>query len=176
MINASNEYKKYIADSVDSTLSRDFRAKADIELADSTILNITEEDIVLGGLKINDATSANNSFQIGAAIINQCTLMLNNVGGKFDQYDFTDAIIRLYIGLKLSETTEWLKKGIFTVDEPTVASSIISLVALDNMNKFDTPFSKVTISFPCTQLQLLQAVCLHCGVYLTNATFTNQTL
>lgn len=173
MINTSNEYKKYIADSVNSTLSRDFRAKADIELADGTVLTITEEDIVVGGLKINDATSSNNSFQIGSAIINQCTLMLNNIGGKFDQYDFTDAVIRPYIGLKLSETTEWLKKGIFTVDEPTVASSIISLVALDNMNKFDTPFSDVTISFPCTQLQLLQAVCLHCGVSLTNATFTN---
>jgi len=173
MINTSNEFRKYIVDSVDSTLSRDFRAKADITLADGTVLTITEEDIVVGGLKINDATSSNNSFQIGSAIINQCTLMLNNIGGKFDQYDFTDAIIRPSIGLKLSETTEWLKKGVFTVDEPTVASSIISLVALDNMNKFDTPFSDVTISFPCTQLQLLQAVCLHCGVSLTNATFTN---
>lgn len=173
MINTSNEYKKYIADSVDSTLSRNFRAKADITLADGTVLTITEEDIVVGGLEINDATSISNSFQIGSAIINQCTLMLNNIGGKFDQYDFTDAIIRPYIGLELSETTEWLKKGVFTVDEPTVASSIISLVALDNMNKFDTPFSDVTISFPCTQLQLLQAVCLHCGVSITNATFTN---
>lgn len=173
MINISNEYKRYIADTVNSTLSRDFTAKVDIELADSTLLNITEKDIVKSGLKINDATSSNNSFQIGSAIINQCTLMLNNIGGKFDQYDFTDAVIRPYIGLKLSETTEWLKKGIFTVDEPTVASSIISLVALDNMNKFDTPFSGVIISFPCTQLQLLQAVCLHCGVYLATTTFTN---
>ena len=173
MINTSNEYKKYIADSVDSTLSRDFTAKADITLVDGTVLNITEEDIVLGGLKINDATSVSNSFQIGSAIINQCTLMLNNIGGKFDQYDFTDAIIRPYIGLKLSETTEWLKKGVFTVDEPTVASSIISLVALDNMNKFDTPFSEVAISFPCTVLQLLQAVCLHCQVSLQTVSFTN---
>lgn len=173
MINVSNEYKKYIADSADSTLSRDFTAKADIELADSTVLNITEEDIVLGGLKINDATSANNSFQIGTAIINQCTLMLNNIGGKFDQYDFTDAIIRPSIGLNLSETTEWLKKGVFAVDEPTVASSVISLVALDNMNKFDTEFSNVTQSFPCTTLQLLQSVCLHCGVYLSTISFLN---
>lgn len=173
MINTSNEYKKYIADSINSTLSRDFTAMADIELADNTVLNVTEKDIVLGGLKIDDSTSPSNSFQIGTAIINQCTLMLNNIGGKFNQYDFTDAIIRPYIGLKLSETTEILQKGVFTVDEPTLASSIISLVALDNMEKFDTPFSEVTISFPCTQLQLLQAVCLHCGVSLATVTFTN---
>lgn len=173
MINTSNEYKRYIADSVDSTLSRYFTAKADIELADSTILNVTEEDIVVKGLKIDDSTSPNNSFQVGSAIINQCTLMLNNIGGKFDQYDFTDAIIRPYIGLRLSETTEWLAKGIFTVDEPTLASSIISLVALDNMEKFDTPFSEVTIHFPCTSLQLLQAVCLHCGVSLATIQYLN---
>ena len=165
--------KRYIADSVNSTLSREFTAKADIELANNTVLTITEEDIVLGGLKINDATSSNNSFQIGSAIINQCTLMLNNIGGEFDQYDFTDAVIRPYIGLKLSKTTEWLKKGVFTVDEPTVASSIISLVALDNISKLDTPFSNVTQSFPCTRLQLLQKVCLHCGVPLATSVFTN---
>lgn len=173
MINTSNEYKQYIADTVNSTLSREFTAKVDIELANSTVLNIAERDIVVKGLKISDATSSSNNFQIGSAIINQCILMLNNIGGKFDQYDFTDAIIRPYVGLKLSQTTEWLKKGIFTVDEPTVASSIISLVALDNMNKFDTPFSNVIISFPCSQLQLLQAVCLYCGVYLATNTFTN---
>lgn len=173
MINTSNEYKRYISDSVDSTLSRDFTARADIELADSTILNITEEDIVVKGLKISDATSSNNSFQIGSAIINQCTLLLNNIGGKFDRYDFTDAIIRPYIGLKLSQTTEWLNKGVFTVDEPTVANSIISLIALDNMYKFDTPFSEVAINFPCTSLQLLQAVCLHCGVSLATLQYLN---
>lgn len=174
MINTSNEYKRYIADSVDSTLSRDFTARVNIELADSTVLNITEEDIVVKGLKISDATSSNNSFQIGSAIINQCTLMLNNIGGKFNQYDFTDAIIRPYIGLKLSATTEWLKKGVFTIDEPTLASSIISLVALDNMNKFDTPFSEVTATFPISAFNLLYATCLHCGVSLSTVDFTNK--
>lgn len=173
MINTSNEYKKYIADSVDSTLPRYFTAKATITLADSTVLNITDKDIVVKGLRISDSTSASGSFQIGSAIINQCTLVLNNIEGKFNDYDFTDAVIRPYIGLKLSETTEWIPKGVFTVDEPTVASSIVSLVALDNMNKFDTPFSKVSISFPCTTLQLLQAVCLHCGVSLATVSFLN---
>lgn len=173
MLNTSNEYKQYIADSVNSTLSRDFTARADIELADSTVLNVTEGDIVVKGLKISDSTSASGSFQIGSAIIGQCILMLNNIGGKFDQYDFTDAVIRPRVGLRLSETTEWLAKGVFTVDEPTLASSVISLVALDNMNKFDTPFSDVTILFPCTTLQLLQSVCIHCGVSLATVSFLN---
>lgn len=173
MINVSNEYRKYIADYADTDLSRDFTAKATITLADGAILNITDADIIINGLKIDDSTSASNSFQVGAAVINQCTLMLNNVEGKFNDYDFTDAVIIPYVGLRLSETTEWLKKGMFTVDEATVASSIITLVALDNMYKFDADFSEVSINYPCTQLQLLQAVCLHCGVPLSTISFLN---
>ena len=173
MVNVSNEYKKYIYDTADSDLPRNFTAKATIVLADSTVLDITEADIVENGLKINDGTSNGGSFQIGAAKINQCTLMLNNIEHKFDAYDFTDAVIMPYIGLNLSETIEYLKKGYFVVDEPITAGSIIYLSTLDNMNKFDTPFSDVDQLFPCTNLQLLQAVCLHCGVSLATVSFTN---
>lgn len=171
MINTSNEYKNYIADNYDT--ERNLKAKATITLADNAVLDITEEDIIIKGFKIDDSVSANNSFQIGAAIINQFTLMLNNIEGKFNDYDFTDAVIRPYTGLELSATTEWLAKGVFTVDESKVASSIISLICLDNMYKFDTPFSDVEINFPCTNFQLLQAVCLHCGVSLATLHFLN---
>lgn len=171
MINTSNEYKKHITSQ--DNLPRNFKARAAITLADSTTLETTEEDIIVKGFKIDDSVSANNSFQIGAAIINQFTLMLNNIEGKFNDYDFTDAVIRPYIGLKLSTTTEWLAKGVFTVDESKVASSIVSLICLDNMYKFDMPFSDVEIDFPCTNLQLLQKVCLHCGVSLATLHFLN---
>ena len=173
MINTSKEYKEYISELISSVKPRNFTAKATITLKNGEVLNITEKDIVVGGLKIDDATSTSNSFQIGSAIINQCTLMLNNIDGKFSLYDFTDAVIRPQVGLKLSASTEFLAKGVFTVDDPTVASSVITLVALDNMNKFDVPFADVEIIFPCTQLQLIQAVCVHCGVYLATTTFIN---
>lgn len=176
MINTSNEWKRIVADNVENEIAPDFTVKAIINLADGTILNITEADITskpVQGLKLSDSTSPNNSFQIGSAIINQSILMLNNIGGKFNQYDFNDAVVTLFKGLRLSETTEWIKKGIFTVDESTVASSIVNLVCLDNMNKFDTEFSNVTQAFPCTALQLLQSVCLHCGVSLATVSFLN---
>lgn len=170
MRNTSNEYKEYVTG---NNLPRNFTAKATITLIDNTVLHITEEDIVVKGLKINDSVSPGGSFQIGSAIINQCTLMLNNVENKFNEYDFTDAIIIPYIGLRLNQTIEWIKMGIFTTDETTVANSIISLVALDNMNKFDAPLSELDITYPITAFNLLYEACLHCRVSLNALNFTN---
>lgn len=173
MINVSSEYKQYIADSEYSVLPRYFTARATITLLDGTILEVAEEDILVKGLKIKDATSSKGSFQIGSAIINQCNLMLNNIEGKFTDYDFVDATIRVFAGLKISNMTEWVPKGKFTVDEPTVSNSVVYLVALDEMHRFDVDFKDVSINFPCTTLQLLQAVCSHCKVSLGTTSFLN---
>ena len=165
MINTSNEYKQVISG------SRVFYAGAKIIPVIGTIPDLTNADIV--SLKIDDETSKSGSFQIGSARINKLTLVINNDERQFDGYDFTDAVIRPSIGLQLSETIETLKKGVFTVDESKAIGSDVIITALDNMNKFDTEFSNVTQAFPCTTLQLLQSVCLHCGVILSTVSFLN---
>ena len=165
MINTSNEYKQAICG------SRVFYAGAKVTPVIGTIPDLTNADII--SLKIDDATSKSGTFQIGSAIINKLTLVTNNDKGQLDSYDFTDAIIRPTQGLQLSETIETLKKGGFTVDDSKAVGSTIIITALDNMNKFDTPFSNVTQIFPCTALQLLQSTCLHCGVYLATVSFLN---
>ncbi|SEV81711.1 hypothetical protein [[Clostridium] fimetarium] len=173
MINVSNEWRAIVADATQDETVPDFTAKATILLANGTTLPITETDIVVGGLSIIDSVSASNLFQIGTAFINENDILLNNIEHKFDDVDFTDAVVIPYVGLNKSTATEWLKKGTFTVDEATVSASIISLISLDHMNKLDVPFSGVAISFPTTPLVLAQAVCLHCGVVLFNSTFLN---
>lgn len=165
MINTSNEYKSMIR------RNRTFIPKATITLTDSTVLNLTKDDIMQGGLRIDD--SVGEKISIGTAIINKSTLTLNNFSGKFSDYDFNNAVIRPYSGLQLSETIEYLAKGVFTIDNPNAKGPIIILDALDNMAKFNAEFANVTISFPCTSLQLLQAVCLHCGVSLSTVRFIN---
>lgn len=165
MINTSNEYKQLIRK------NRTFLPKTSLTLGDSTILNLTPADIMLGGIKIDD--SVGEKVALGSAIINKCTLTLNNFSGKFDAYNFSGAVVRPQIGLQLSDTVEYLAKGVFIANRPTVAGSIIVLEALDNMALFDTEFSSVNISFPCTVLQLLQAACLHCGVSLATVSFLN---
>jgi hypothetical protein len=166
MINVSSEFKTLIKGN-----DRKFYGGAEITLADATVLTLDNTKIM--SLKIEDMTSQNDEFTIGSAIINEMTLTINNLTEEFSDYDFTDAVIRPTVGLKLSETTETLNKGVFTADDPKAIGSIITLTALDNMVKFDTPFKDVVLVFPTTPILLLSAVCLHCGVTLATTTFLN---
>jgi len=167
MINTSNEYKSIIRG------HRKFIPKATLELSDGTVLDLIANDIMMPGIEIEDGVSISNAFTIGAAKSNICTIKLNNYSGKFDNYDFTDAIITPYIGLQLSSTIEYLKKGIFVVDEPVKSGSTIILSGFDNMSRLDKPFSDISIAFPCTAIQLLLAVTAYCSVLLATSTFLN---
>jgi len=164
MINVSNEFKQVINGD-----ERVFYPSAEITLADSTVLSIGKERITQ--LKIEDSTSQSGSFSIGSAIINKLTLSIDNMDDAYSDYDFTDAVIRPSVGLQLSASIETLNKGVFIADDPHVKSSTITLTALDNMVKFDKPFSNIVQAFPCSAINLLNTVCTHCGVSLGTSTF-----
>lgn len=167
MINVSNEYKNTIIE------GRQFKLKTTITFLDGSTLDLRDDDIFQGGMSFNEATSNSSSFQIGYAHIGSHKLVLNNFDGKFDNYDFTGATVVSHVGLQLSETVEYLKKGIFTVDDPGTGGNIITLECLDNMYLFEKPFSEVEITFPTNALFLLIAICTYCGVSLGTTTFDN---
>lgn len=169
MINTSTEYKNLIY-----TSGRKFHAKARIVLADGTILNITDEDIMQNGITIEDCVSPSNSFQIGSAIINELTLILYNLNEKFNDYNFEKALINIQIGLELSANIiEWIPKGYFTVDEAVFSSSTVTITALDNMYKFDKPYKKSELQYPATLFNILKDVCNCCNVLLSTQRFLN---
>jgi hypothetical protein len=70
-------------------------------------------------------------------------------------------------------TIEWIQKGIYTVDKSTTSGNRISLSALDNMAKFDRPYSESALVYPATLGQILGDACAHCGVGLSTASFLN---
>ena len=167
MVNTSDAYNEQIYSS-----GRKFSAKANITLADNTSLNITDADIMQGGVTIEDGVSSPNEFEIGGVVIGQLTLTLNNLDNKFSLYDFYGATINIQVGLDLADgTTEWIPKGYFTVDEAISESSTVTLTALDNMSKFDKPYSKSTLKYPATLAEVLRDVCSCCNVILSTQTF-----
>lgn len=169
MVNTSEKYNKSIYKS-----NRKFNVKAKITLADKTILNISNEDIMQGGVIIEDGVSSPNSFEIGGSVIGELTLVLNNLDDKFSTYDFYGATIYIQIGLFLpDDTVEFIPKGYYTVDDALAESSTITLTALDNMSKFDKPYSKSTLKYPATLADILRDACLCCGVSLFTQTFLN---
>jgi len=171
MINVSNEWKSIVAD---SDIAPDFTAKETIVLLDGTVLEVTEADIVTNGVKCEDAVSGSNTLQIGSAVVGEHTVILNNIEGKFSNYDFTGAVSRPYSGLRLSSITEWIKKGVYNASEYNAVAGTVIIVSKTNMQKLEVPFLDVVATFPISAFNLLYATCLHCGITLSILDFTNK--
>lgn len=166
MINVSKAFRQAVAE------NREYLVDVDIELRDGIHLDIGEMDpedreVADGGLSIDDAVSSDNNFDIGATIINKCTLTLNNMYDDFSEYDFTDARVVPYVGLGLPDgTVERVRKGTFTVDDAKYNGSIITLTCLDNMARFDRPYSLSSLVYPATLGAIVRDACDRCGVPL----------
>lgn len=171
MINVSMDFRRAVVE------SRKFLVDVDIELANGVKLDVgrmdPEDDAIAGGgLSVEDAVSSDGSFDVGAAIINKCALTLNNIYDDFSEHDFTDAKVIPYVGLRLADgAVERLRKGTFTVDEAKYNGSVIALTCLDNMVKFDRPYSESPLTYPATLGQIVRDACERCGVFLRTLTF-----
>ena len=169
MLDISTEFKNELFND-----NRDFLPFLDITLRNGKVLNLTREDVWQNSMSIEDATSAGNTFTIGAAVTGKLTVTLNNIYDDFSEYDFSDATVVAYVGLQLSNALEKVRVGTFVVDEPSYDGSTISLTFLDNMVKFDKPYSKSTLQYPATLGQILADACNCCGVSLQSANFPNK--
>lgn len=173
MYPTSENFKNFIYSS-----ERELRAKAEIDLSDGTHLTLDNHDILESGFEIEDAVSDSDKFEVGSAIISQLTLVLNNFENKFSSYDLIGAVIKPYVGLVVKKdwqgnTIEWIPKGVFIAEKPTSAGSRITITALDNMSKLDTPYSKSPLKYPSTLSAIATDVCSTCGVSLESTSFLN---
>ena len=159
MINTSAEYKKTILK------NRVLHHETKIEFADGTV--ITAQDADLYTFKISDNTSNTNSFDIGAAIAKQLELKIDNIEGAYSERNFSGAKITARVGLELSETTEWLKKGIFYAEPGTLSGDTVSVTALDSMTKFDKSYTESKLQYPATLGQIVRDTCSACNVSMS---------
>lgn len=168
MINVSNAFKKELFND-----NRKYFEYVDITLdGGGKTLNLTNEDLWGGGMTVEDAVSKDNSFDIGAAIINKSTAVINNIYDKYSEYDFGNATVVPYAGLELPDgRIERIRKGTFIVDEAKYNGSIITLTCLDNMSKFDKPYSESSLKYPATLNVILRDACDRCGVSLQTYNF-----
>ncbi len=83
ILRASKEFVKQIRNG-----NRKYYEYVDLTLKDGTELHLTNKDLWNGGVTIEDATSSENSFDIGSVIINQATIVIENLDERFSTYDF----------------------------------------------------------------------------------------
>ena len=160
-------YKQIIA----SGNTRQFHVKIEMTLADETELTLTDANIMTGSFKYETASSGNSSFDIGSAIIGMCKFSMWNYDDEYTLYDFFNATAVVWV--KLEGDSEWIRLGLFTVDEPDYAGAMVSLELLDNMWKFDVPLSDANVHFSSTStcFDLISEICSYCDVILATPRF-----
>lgn len=167
MITTSTEWKEY------SALHNVYHIKAVLTSTDGTVLNLTDEDFMMGSVHLSDACSSSNSFDIGAVITNTFECTFNNTSGKFDGFDFRLATIAVQFGIVFDdESEEWIDRGFFTLDNPSSLGYTIQANAYDNMDKLNRSYIGKTlvdgvfvdITFPISSSDMAQALCDYCGV------------
>lgn len=166
MLSVSSDFKREILKD-----NRNYIVLVEMTLADGTELTLDNDNLWDGGVRFEESTSSEESFDIGSAVIGECTLVINNIYRTYDAYDFYNAEFSVKIGLMIDGEPEMIRRGFYTVDEATYNGSLITLVGMDNMWKFDVPFSDVTVNFPTTAQAVVRALCQHCGVVLLNSQF-----
>lgn len=176
MITTTQKYKQELIAG-----NRRYVVKAELTLADNTALTLTNQELWDQGVVLDNAISSDNSFDIGAAIIGSLTLVINNISGNYNVYDFANAKVVLYLGVEndvdLNDDQIYYRIGFYSVDDTSYNGTLITLDCLDNMTWFDTPFSGLTgLAYPTTAGQLVADICSHVGVTLGTVTFQNYTM
>lgn len=174
MLPVSNDYKRQLIAG-----NRNYVIKVDVTLKGSltTDFTLTNNEIWDGGITIDEATSSDDTFDIGAAVVGSLKVVINNISGDYSLYDFYDAKLVLWLGVEGdvdgNNNQRYYLIGFYVVDKPTYNGSLITLDCLNNMTWFDVPFSKV--NFPTTANttagQLLSAICTYVGVFLGTPSF-----
>ena len=155
--------------------NRNYVKSADITLKNGTVLHIDNSKLWNNGLKIENAVSNTDSFDISSVIIGQLTLTLLNINDEFSKYDFTDCVAsNVKVGLKLEDgTTESLSYGKFYLNETNYSSEVITLTFYDCLYKFDKSYSESKLQYPATLNKIVRDACDVCGVTMGTVTFDN---
>lgn len=146
---------------------------ADIFTASGEKIPISDSELWANGFEVNDSTSSNGTFTIGALIAGKLKIKLNNIYEDYSKYDFDKANVTTYVSKSFSDgTTEKLKIGEYRVSETSYDGSLITLTCLDNINNFNREYDS-NLSYPTTAYEVVRDACIECDVPFTMARFDN---
>lgn len=169
MLNASAKWQRAVM------LDKDINVNcfADIVTASGEKVPINDSKLWANGFEVNDSTSSNGTFTIGALIAGKLKIRLNNIYEDFSKYDFDKASVTAYVSKSFSDgTPEKLKIGEYRVSETSYDGSLITLTCLDNINNFNREYDS-NLSYPTTAYEVVRDACIKCDVPFTMARFDN---
>lgn len=146
--------------------------KANIYLADKTVIEITEADLMNNGYSYSGQVLAGQKFGPGGVCASSVTLVLLNIDHRFDGIDFQGAEFVPYEGQKLLNwLVEWRQGTRYTILDPTDSNGeIVTLIGYDNLIHTATDYVDA-LSYPVTLGELAAYCCNQCGISLANPDF-----
>lgn len=160
---------------------RNYLVFADIVLADNTEISVSNSEIWVGGFSYEEAVSEDDNFTaLGSAIIGSATLILDNTDDQYIAYDFVGATVTLYVGMQFGQRLEKIKIGVYTVDSDDYNGATLKLTLLDNLSKFDVPYSYTNstyttkLQYPASLFTIVKDACDRFGVTLGTPNFPNK--
>lgn len=146
---------------------------ADIVTTNGEKIPVSDSELWANGFEVNDSTSSNGTFTIGALIAGKLKIKPNNIYEDYNKYDFDKASVTAYVSKSFSDgTTEKLKIGEYRVSETSYDGSLITLTCLDNINNFNREYDS-NLSYPTTAYEVVRDACIKCDVPFTMARFDN---
>lgn len=146
---------------------------ADIVTTNGEKIPVSDSELWANGFEVNDSTSSNGTFTIGALIAGKLKIKLNNIYEDYSKYDFDKASVTAYVSKSFSDgATEKLKIGEYRVSETSYDGSLITLTCLDNINNFNREYDS-NLSYPTTAHEVVRDACIKCDVPFTMARFDN---
>ena len=172
MRNVSTAFKQLLAKD-----KRKYNITLEITLTDNTVLTVINENIMDGGIDIDDAVSQDSKFTaLGSTVIGSCTVVLYDITEKYSDYDFSNAKVIVKANLDGAIASDEITFGEYTVDDPTYNESSVTLSLLDNMCQFDREYDSYNIYNEATTIQdVVFDACTKCGVLYDSSmsTFPN---
>ena len=153
--------------------------KANIYLADKTVIEITEADLMNGGYSYSGQVLAGQKFGPGGVCASSVTLVLLNIDHRYDGIDFQGAEFVPYEGQRLNDwdeptldnLVEWRQGTRYTILDPTDSNGeIVTLIGYDNLIHTATDYVDA-LSYPVTLGELAAYCCNQCGIALANPDF-----
>ena len=165
MQNVSNAFREIMK-------GREFERviKATLQTPTATY-ELTDSDIVSGSMSVTSACFDKN-FELGRMMFSDLDISLKNTDGKWNNILLDGATIRPYSGLVLPDgTEEYVPLGVFIIDQPGRPYSQVSIRASDRLVLLDTPFSRVSVSYPASLRQIADAISAFCNVPLSSSIY-----
>ncbi len=144
---------------------RNVRITGSITLKDSTVINISDEDIVQGSLYVSEQAVSGEDIEVGNVYASEMGLSLSIP--LANPYSLDGARILLHFGIDVSNDGsglwETVPLGYFYVTEIERKARYVKLTALDGMLLFDVPCGEPG---PSTPRNLVVYACTVAGVTL----------